>query len=252
MKCIPTVPLPAFVLAAIFTIGLAHAQAASPALPSAAANPPLAVATPYAITLQDGNSRVWERTVYEKSPAGQVVPKKQRYTELAAGLNYKDGRGRWVESRETIEAFARGAVARQGPYQVIFAGNLNTAGAIDLQTPDKKRLRSHILGLAYHDSASGQSVLIGQIQDSPGELTASNQVLYPDAFAGVKADVRYTYRKSRFEQDVILREQPPAPEACGLNPETTELEVMTEFIDPPKETIKERKEQKDQDLSWGR
>jgi hypothetical protein len=31
--------------------------------------------TPYAVTSRDANSRVWERTTYEQSPSGQIVPK---------------------------------------------------------------------------------------------------------------------------------------------------------------------------------
>ncbi len=58
-------------------------------------------------------------------------------------------------------------------------------------------------------------------------------MLYPDAFTGFRADVRYTYKKSGLEQDVILRQRPPSPEAYGLNPATTWLWVLTEFIDPP-------------------
>jgi len=59
-----------------------------------------------------------------------------QYTELAAGMNYTNASGQWVESQEAIEPFPGGAVARHGAYQVIFARNLNTAGAVDQQTPD--------------------------------------------------------------------------------------------------------------------
>lgn len=210
--------------------------------------------TAYQVTEQGANFRVWERTVYEYSPSGQLKPKKHAYIELAGGLNYKKA-GQWVESKEEIEAFSSGAIARQGQYQVIFANNLNTAGAIDQQTPDGKRLRSNILGLAYYDSASGQSVMIAQIHDSQGELISSNQVLYPNAFTGVKADVRYTYKIGSFEQDVILREQPPTPETYGLDSRTTEIEVFTEFIDPPEANIRRHPGSdasiSDMEISWG-
>jgi hypothetical protein len=86
---------------------------------------------------------------------------------------------------------------------VVFGNNLNSEGAIDLQSPEGKRFRSNILGLAYYDSATGNSVLIGQIQDSQGELIASNQVLYPDAFSGVRADVRYTYRGANLSRTLF-------------------------------------------------
>jgi hypothetical protein len=212
--------------------------------------------TPYEVIERGPNHRVWQRTNSVAGPEGKLVLQVHRYTELASGLNFWDSTSnQWVESKEEIEPFEQGAIARQGQYLVIFANNLNSAGAIDLQTPDAKRLRSNVLGLGYYDNSTSNSVLIAQLQNSEGELIASNQVLYPNAFEGVKADVRYTYRKDRFEQDVILREQPPAPEIYGLNPETTELEVITEFIDPPPAKVEECKGQNDEpideDISWG-
>jgi hypothetical protein len=45
--------------------------------------------------------------------------------------------------------------------------------------------------------------------------------------------VRYTYSLAGFEQDIILREQPPDPAAYGLNAETTRLQVLTEFVEAP-------------------
>lgn len=211
--------------------------------------------TPYRVIERGVNHKVWQRETYEKLSNGKIVPSIHKYTELATGMHYKDAKGQWVESKELIESFPQGAIARQGPYQVIFASNLNSAGAIDQLTPDGKRLRSNILGLAYYDSATKQSVFIAQIQDSTGEFVSANQVLYPNAFNGVKADVRYTYKKASFEQDVILREQPPAPESFGLNPDTTAIEVVTEFINPPEVKLQNRQanpnEQFDQDISWG-
>jgi hypothetical protein len=90
------------------------AQTASPSAgttqPAVALPPP----TPYVITKADAHSRVWERTVYERSPSGQVVPRKHHYTELATGLNYQNASGQWVESKEEIDAYATGAIANQG------------------------------------------------------------------------------------------------------------------------------------------
>ena len=69
----------------------------------------------------------------------------------------------------------------------------------------------------------------------------SNQVIYPDAFTDFKADLRYTYTKAGFEQDIILREQPPTPESFGLDPETTRLQVLTEFFNPPQPEVHSRR-----------
>ena len=158
------------------TTGVGYGQTLSQA---AKALPP---DTAYAVASQGANHRVWEKTSYELGPDGKAVPKIHRYTELASGLNYKDASGQWQASKEEIESYPGGAIARQGQYQVIFANNLNSSGAIDMQTPDGKRLRSNILGLMYHDTTTDKAVLIAQLQDSEGELVSANQVLYPDAF----------------------------------------------------------------------
>ena len=163
----------------------------APIAPGQSSPPP---PTPYQVIERGGNHRVWQRTTYEVRTDGTVVPHLHKITELASGLEYQQN-GRWVDSVEQIETTPQGAIARQGQHKIIFANNLNSAGAIDQETPDAKRLRSNILGLAYFDHRSGQTVLIAQVQDSQGELIAANQVLYPNAFTGVTADVRYTYKK---------------------------------------------------------
>ncbi|MDW8310825.1 MAG: hypothetical protein RMK20_15750, partial [Verrucomicrobiales bacterium] len=145
---------------------------------------------------------------------------------------YQDN-GQWREAQEVIESFPDGAMARQGAHKVIFAPNLNVAGAVDLQMPDGQRVRSHVLGLAWWDAASGKGVLVAGVRDCVGKLLPPNQVLYEDAFEGLRAEVRYTYTRAGLEQDVILRECPPGPERFGLNPKTARLQVWTEFVEAP-------------------
>lgn len=163
-----------------------------------------------------------------------------RVMRLASGLNYRQN-GEWERSEPAIRPFARGAVADTGQHKVIFARNLRSRGSIDMLTPDNKRLRSNVLGLYYMDTSTGKSVMIAQIQDSIGQIVQPNQIVYHDAFQGVKADVRYTYRRNGIEQDVIILEQPPAPAAFGLHEQTTSLEVMTEFVESPKPNIRDLK-----------
>ena len=181
--------------------------------------------------------RVWERKTVEVLPNGRSITNRSSYTELATGMHYlKDGQ--WLESKEEIEIFQGAAVARQGQHSVIFAAQLNSPGAIDLLAPGGQRFRSHVLGLYYTDYASGRSIALAEIKDSTGERTAPNQVTYPDAFDGdCVADVRYSYTKAGFEQDIILRSAPPSPAEWGLNPETTRLEVFTEFIEAPEARV---------------
>ncbi len=85
-------------------------------------------------------------------------------------------------------------------------------------------------GIGWHDTASGESVLLAELSHTTGLLTEKNVVLYPDALRGsVTASLRYTYTRSGFEQDVIIREAPPPPETFGLSSKSSRLEVWTEF-----------------------
>ncbi len=222
-----------------------QAQVATPA------QSPVPPSTPWQVVEQGANHNLWQMTSYEFGPDGKATPHIHQFTELASGLNYKDSSQNWQPSQESIESFSGGAVARNGQYQVIFANNLNTYGAIDQQTPDGKRLRSNILGLMYRDTSTGKEVLIAKLQNSTGILISANKVLYANAFNGVNADVCYTYRKGSFDQDIILRAQPPAPETLGLNPATTELEAMTEFINPPSATVTVNSSLSDETINWG-
>ena len=87
------------------------------------------------------------------------------YTELATGLNRLTEKGEWVPSGESIELFIDGAVYRSGQWQAVFAPNSNQKNAVDVLTADGKRLQSTVLGIAYYDSASGESVMLAELQD---------------------------------------------------------------------------------------
>ena len=177
--------------------------------------------------------RVWERLV-TRQVNGEERAMTQRYVELESGLHYEEN-GEWKDSNAEIQPAPNGAVALHTRHKVLFSANLNNwDGAVDLLTRDNKRFRSRILGLAYWDPASGQTVLVAETKDSMGIIGEDKtQIHYPDAFTGILADVRYRNFKAGLEQDIILRERPPSPAEWGLNPATTRLQVLTEFFDPP-------------------
>jgi hypothetical protein len=148
-------------------------------------------------------------------------------------LNYQDAKGQWQESGTEIELVPGGAQFVRGQQQVTFSTDLNEMGAVQVRTAEGLILKTRVLGLAYYDLSSGQSVLIAQLQDSTGELLPNHQqIIYPNAFAEVAADVRYTVTRSSFEQDIVLREQLPDPAQYGLSPNSA-LQVLTEFFDAP-------------------
>jgi len=199
------------------TIGTSTGQTSAPA------------PTPYAITRQDANSRVWERTTYETSPDGKAIPHLHKYTEVATGLNHLVN-GQWVASKEEIDINSDGtAAAINGQHQAYFPSDIYN-GQIELVTPDGLQLKSQPVGLSYDDGTN--TVLIAVLTNSVGQVVNTNQVIYPNAFTGFAADLLYTYRKDGFEQDIVLREQPPTPESLGLNAATTRLQVLTEFFNP--------------------
>jgi hypothetical protein len=176
--------------------------------------------------------RVWKMVRTETLPDGRTIKRTNGYTELATGMYYWED-GQWKESEALIEPLQDGAIAQRGQTKVTFSANLNSGEALKIFTPDGKTLRSHVVGLAYYDAQNGNSLWIAQVKDSIGVIVGQNQILYEDAFTGVKADVRYTYRRSGLEQDVILRENLPDPLGLGLDPESTRLHVITEFVEPP-------------------
>ncbi len=209
----------------------AHAQNVADPLKEPAAKGPPPVA-PYFVTERGPHHRVWERQEVETSPLGMTVERRISYLELETGMHYWE-QGQWKETQAEIEITADHAVAAKGGHKVIFAPNLTDAEVIFLETPDGKQLRSRILGLSYFDSASGKAVLIAEVKSSEGQVLPPNHVIYSDAFDDVQADVEYIYTKAGFEQNIVLRSQLPLPEEFGLNLETTRLQVLTEFLDPP-------------------
>jgi hypothetical protein len=163
------------------------------------------------------------------------------YTELANGLCYTnaaDAAGQWLDSEELFEIVDGAAVARRGQHKVTLAANINSERAVELTTVDGARFVSRISGLSYFDAASGANILVGQVQDSIGILHPPNQVIYPAALVGqgFTADVRYTWRKDSFEQDIIIHEA-PEPGALGLQSEKTRIQSWTLFVEAPEPVV---------------
>ena len=90
--------------------------------------------------------------------------------------------------------------------------------------------KCQLLGLAYEDPNT--NVLIATVKDSIAQVVG-HQVVYVDAFDGVRADVRLTYSAAGVMQEVLLREQMPDPDAWGLNPASARLTAITEVVEGP-------------------
>ncbi|MGI8966796.1 MAG: hypothetical protein ACR2H1_12020, partial [Limisphaerales bacterium] len=188
------------------------------------------------VTERGANHRVWESIINETGPRGESRPVKHSYTELATGMHYQQN-GQWLEANPEIVIQQNGqGLGQKAQQSAQFAANLKTTGAIDLTTPSGIQLRSHVLAIYYHDWKSQQSAQIGILQDSIGTIVGKNELIYDNAFAGLKADVRYRFKKSGMSQDIIFQEQLVSPADYNLDPDTTEIEVWTEFLNPPEPT----------------
>jgi len=176
--------------------------------------------------------RVMQRIAEVPDESGSLQPRTNSYVELGNAMHvWSQAEQKWLPADDEIEILEDRAVARKSQHQVTFAGNLNDPnGTVDLLTPDGKRLRTRVMGLAYTEADTGKSAFIAETKDTQGFVVGRNQVTYLDAFDSVKADLRYTTRRSLFEADVILREKLPDPTEFGLRPEATRLEVWTAIL----------------------
>ena len=189
------------------------------------------------ITINSLHAQTGGYSVTERGPDWKVLQKTtvengtnriHRYVELATGLNYTNAYGQLVEAKEQITIQpGGGAAAVQGRHKVYFPGNIYN-GVLEVVTPDGRHLKSRPLGISYDDGSN--SVFIATLKSAVGYLTSSNTVTYRDAFTGFKADLVCTYRRGGFECDLVFRQQPPTPDAYGLEPAFSTLQMVTEFF----------------------
>ena len=94
-----------------------------------------------------------------------------------------------------ITPTATGASGNQTQFQVSWMGNANVArGGLTVTLPEGQQLVSRVYGLAYLDSATGNSVMFATLRDTQGQLEGNNAVIYTNAFFGMRRpDLEYQY-----------------------------------------------------------
>lgn len=136
-----------------------------------------AAAFGYSVVDKGAHHRVWSRSFWLTNQAGQALSFTNSFHELASGMHRWEN-GDWVEANPVIVAVSNGAVAMGAQHAAYFAANLNTRGSVRIRTPEGVWLKSHVLGLAYHDRNLRTNVLIAQLKDSFGLIVGSNKVVY--------------------------------------------------------------------------
>lgn len=181
---------------------------------------------------------VFEKVTNVSDGTGAVQAQTNSFTLLENGLHYLEN-GEWKPSQDLIEISPNGAVARHGPNKAIFSSDLNAPAVFDILTSDGQRLRGGVRAIQLTDLASGRSVVLAIVKASaPGELLPPNQLVFRDGFDGLRVDVLYVWKHNSFSQNVILRQRPQLP--AGMDPATTRLEVVTEFVEAPVPMINEQ------------
>jgi hypothetical protein len=155
-----------------------------------------------------------------------------QYHQVENGLNRPTPDGKWVPVTVAIQGTQDGARFDGAECSIEWRTTPENADAVVLSTIDGNRYVSHVIGLAYFDKQSGDSVLLSEVVPVAGQLASDKELVYPSCFSdGVEADLVYRIGRTTFSQDVRVRSQLPLPQDFNLNPTTTELEVLTEFIE---------------------
>jgi hypothetical protein len=161
------------------------------------------------------------------------LPANPNIVFLEAGMNYLNPAGRLVAAQELVEATADGPVSRRTQIKANFSSEINVSGAVDMTTADGLRFRATPLGLSYYDAASGHSVFIAQTKSAQAKIVPPNKVVYENFLDDVDADLLFEVKKAGIMQTVIIKSSLPPPSSFGLSDDTSRLEVVTEFVDPP-------------------
>ena len=170
---------------------------------------------------------VWQATVSSTNAlTGAVSEQLLSYTELGDGLNYWNN-GQWIDSQDLIEIAPTGAAAVHGQMTASFSGDITATGAITLTTPSGLVFQSHPIGLYYADAVSGKVAQIGSAQTTEGVLYPPNVIVFTNVLSGLNADLMLIWTKGGFEQNLVIKEAPPAPQSFGLSSAACRLQFWT-------------------------
>jgi hypothetical protein len=133
------------------------------------------------------------------------------------------------EPVEVIRPVPGGGFAEYGLLKVFFPLDARGEDALTITTPDGRILKCRATFLAAHNLQTDERWLIAEVTNRIGLIAGKDQVIYTNAFDTITADIRFRYTKYSLEQDILFHENPTLPK--GFSPETTRLEVWSEWFD---------------------
>lgn len=173
------------------------------------------------------SKRTWNSKTYLNADNTATV-------EISSGyLHYRDHAGHFqdIDHRLVLASTRTHFEVTKGLYNARFALDLTAAPypvAFELQ--DGTRFQAKLTSLAYFSRSSKQVVMLQTLQKTAGVVNG-NKIRYPQAFNGV--DVEFEYIDTQLKQNVYLsqtaRNNLPAPQTFGLNPNNTDLVLVFQF-----------------------
>lgn len=231
---------------------IAITMAQTPPLPAQSSAPQFK--SEYTVTARGSHHRVWERIEVVVAPDGSEVERVHRYEELASGLCVFNPRtGDYEDADESFDLTPEGfAVSRRTQHQLIVSPVLgDPEGALDLRTPEGRRLRSSLLALNLFNRASGSNLLVAEVSpEAVGRLVSSNTIVFSNAFEGFDAEVRIVNGKGEIHQDVLVNESLDlqALAVAGFPAADSVLEIWTEYLEAPAPVVTARVVEREEDL----
>ena len=218
----------------------------------------LTVALPTLSTFAQQSQRTWpwsaEYTSSERGPhhtrwlklslttneLGIASVRTNSFTQLGAGLNRWSG-GAWIDATPEL-ILTNGGVLGRGAQQIaFFASDFATSrAAVRVWMPNGQLLALKLLGLAYHDPATGTNILLAAPKSSSPQVVGTNSVWYLDCLDDLRCSVGYFYTADGVRQHVTLKESPAPPSAYGLPDASSRLLVISEIIEGPSPQVTER------------
>ncbi len=195
----------------------------------------------YSVVDKGQNYRTWSRLTFQTNADQTVTSRTNQVIEVGNWIHRwqtnQSGVGVWVPCAPEIVATTNGIVGRGAPHSLLLASNCNSYAAVQLRLPEGQVLKSHLLGLAYYDQASGSNLMFATLTNSTAQIIGTTRVSYPSAFSGVDASIAYSYTRAGFSQEIRFNEMPPDPAEWGLNPATSHLLLITEFVQAPTPSV---------------